>query len=182
MTRGLQFRLKKTEKHCAFCYKNHAVNNCPEIAVRSKTADVFKVSTVAPLEVEKIKNRMSLTMPVTAAGKGGVHSTLSKKLLCANFVIHQACVAHGMRNDVVEGLNYLVTFLNHKGQPDMDNNGERVWIDGNVMAMMVNTTNQKTKYIFDETVIPKAGWTIRTQSLSQPFDQMYSQGSTNQQG
>ena len=157
---------RKSEKHCAFCHQNHAVNNCPAIEVRAKNAEMFKLSTLAPFEGERIKDRMSFTMPVSEnPGKGCVFGSLSKKLLGANFVIHEACVAHGKRHDVVEGLNYLVTFLNHKGEPDTEYCGANIWVDGNVMAILVNTTNQKTKYIFDETIISKEGWTIRAPVL-----------------
>ena len=105
---------------------------------------------------------MTTSMPVSPpTGKGKVFGSLSKNLLKANFVIHQASIINGAMSNQLESMLFLVSFLGPLGTVEGTEIGEAVWIEGNIMATMANPSNAKIKYIFDETINHKEGWYFR---------------------
>ena len=112
-----------------------------------------------------LKDRLRMSMPVVVdAGKGSPFHTIDRKFKDSNFIIHQACFVEGKLSDHIEGLNFCIIFLN-KFAKNVDHYSE-YWITGDIVQTLINHTNKKVKYVFDQTTIHQEGW-IDKKTLSQ---------------
>ena len=101
-----------------------------------------------------------MSMPVVVeAGKGSPFQSIDRKLKDSNFIIHQAGLVQGKRSDHIEGLNFCITFLD-KFARNVDGYS-RIWISGDVMQCLINHSNKKVKYVFDQTTMHQEGWCDR---------------------
>ena len=97
-----------------------------------------------------------MSMPVVVkTRKGSPFQSIDRKLKDSNFIIHLASLVQGKPSDHIEGLNFCITFLD-KFARNVDGYS-RIWISGDVMQCLVNHSNKKVKYVFDQT-ISMDGW------------------------
>ena len=88
----------------------------------------------------------------------------------ANFIIHEACILPGLPTNSIESMSFCISFLARNGEPNEGT--KRNWITGDIMASLVSHLNRKMKFVFDETIVHKEGWSTRdvlSQTLSQTF-------------
>ena len=95
-------------------------------------------------------------MPLAPSQKGSLLDSISSDMGKANFIIHSASLIEGGTPDI-HGMCFCVTFLSEYAKP-LD---EKVWVSGTAMNTMITHTYKKKKYIFDETIYHKDGWTCR---------------------
>ena len=101
-----------------------------------------------------------MSMPVVVeAGKGSPFQSIDRKLKDSNFIIHQAGLVQGKPSDHIEGLKFCITFLD-KFARHVDRYS-RIWITGDVMQTLINRTNKKVKYVFDQTTMHQEGCSDR---------------------
>ena len=97
-------------------------------------------------------------MPIAPKPEGPVIGNVSSEYLKSNFIIHSASLVEGGGPGVL-GMNFCVSFLNKNAEPC-----ETVWLSGSAMLSISTHTQRKCKYVYDETLYHKDGWTTRNDS------------------
>ena len=95
-------------------------------------------------------------MPLAPTLKGSLLGNVSTELGRANFIIHSASLVSGGTPDIF-GMCFCVTFLSEYAKPL----NEKIWVSGAAMNTMITHNLVKKKYVFDETIHHKDGWTSR---------------------
>ena len=115
----------------------------------------YILSTKQPSVQEALHARIN-AMPLAPTLKGSFLGNVSTKLGRANFIIHSASLVSGGTPDIF-GMCFCVTFLSEYAKPL----NEKVWVSGAAMNTMITHNLVKKKYVFDETIHHKDGWTSR---------------------
>ena len=115
---------------------------------------------------QALRERIKCSMPLAAAdGARGTMGTLSSEMVGSNAIIHEASMIPGCPDGHIESMTFCVSFL---GRDAMVRPGQaRVWITGQGMNSLLSHTLKKKKFIFDETIEHKVGWTSRAVHTAQ---------------
>jgi len=101
---------------------------------------------------------------------------IDKQIYRSNMIIHEASPISGMTPTQFDGMNFRISFLGQNG--DVDHDGDRIWVCGDVMSTLVSTTTVKPKYVFDKTIVHLVGWISHTilQTLTQELTEWEAKG------
>ena len=152
---------KKPGRNCQFCQNCKTVRGCPMRAELKMHATEYVLTNEHAGVEMNLRARIN-TMPIAPSLKTTVSvlGTVSRESLNANFIIHSASLIQGCSPDI-QGMNFCVSFLSSNAQPM-----GRVWVSGSAMNSMITHNLKKKKFVYDETIIHKSGWTSRYNKMS----------------
>ena len=141
-------------RSCTFCHNCKSVTNCSRRTDLKRSAFEY-VLTTDDYSVQHALIARFDAMPIAPSLKGSVIGNVSSEYLKANFIIHSASLIEG-RAPGIHGMNFCVSFLTPNAMPL-----EEVWVSGSAMNTMATHGLKKKKYVYDQTMISKDGWTAR---------------------
>ena len=140
---------------CTFCKQCPSVTKCSERTKLKMKSQEYILTTKEPSVQETLHARIN-AMPLAPTLKGSLLGNVSTKLSRANFIIHSASLVSG-GTPAIFGMCFCVTFLSEYAKPL----NEKIWVSGAAMNTMITHNLVKKKYVFDETIHHKDGWTSR---------------------